>query len=72
MSWSVADFEDAIAFDEGQDAQDPIFPPADGDGRGYEIVGERELMVEQAKKESQECFHCGNRHVDRRGSRAKK
>jgi hypothetical protein len=64
MSGPVTDLEDTLALDEWQHAEHPVFPPSQGHGGRDQIVRERELVIQQTKKESQECFHtkrsCGH------------
>jgi hypothetical protein len=57
MSGPVPDLKDSLPLDEGQHAHDPVFPAIERNSRGDEIVGKRELVIEQAEKESQERLH---------------
>ena len=50
-------FEDPIPFEKRDHAHHPVFPPVEGNGRGDEIVGERELVIEQTEEKSQDRFH---------------
>jgi hypothetical protein len=52
MSGSVTHLKDSISLDEWYYAQDPVFPSAQRDSCRDQIVGESELMVEQAKEKS--------------------
>lgn len=57
MARAVANFQDPVPPDEGHHAQHPVFPPAQGDRRCDEIVGEGKRVVEQVKEETEESFH---------------
>jgi hypothetical protein len=46
----MTDLEYASPLDEGDNAQDPILPPAQGDSSGDQVVGKREGVVEQIKE----------------------
>ncbi len=57
MSRPVTDLEDALPFDKRKRAHDPVLPAVERNRRRDEIVGERELMIEQAEEQTQKCFH---------------
>lgn len=57
MPRAVSDFQDPGSLDERDDAQHPILPSAQRDGRGNQIIRERELVIEQAEEKAQESFH---------------
>jgi hypothetical protein len=58
MSGSMTDLKDSLPLNEGNHAQDPILPPAHGNSCRDQVVREGELVIEQAKEEAQEWFHC--------------
>ena len=66
MSGAVADLKDPRPLDKRNHAQDPIPPPAERDRGCDQVVGERELVVEQAKEQLKERSHKRSSPVDKR------
>ena len=50
MSRTVAYLKDSRPLDKWDDLQYPVLPTIEGNGRGDQIVDERELVVEQAEE----------------------
>lgn len=57
MSGSVTDLQHSIPLDERNHAHHPVLPPIKRNDRGDEVVGERELVIEQAEEKSEQGLH---------------
>ena len=57
MSGSVTDFENPSPFDERDHLHHPVFPTTKRDSCRDEIVGEGEVVIEQAEENPQKGFH---------------
>lgn len=56
MSRTMTDLEDSFPFNEWNHAHHPVFPAIERNTRRDEVIGERELVIKNREKETQERF----------------
>ena len=68
MTGTVTNLQDLISLDERDYAHHPVFPAIERNGRRDEIVGKRELVIEQMEEKPQDGFHARISSVDKQSN----